>query len=159
MLDKRPNHITTDRLFLTPNHKWKLTHDAGWYKNCPIGINTMSKWTQQTATQIGLDTKNKKFTNHSHRSSAVTHLAQSEITEQELMKITGHTSSNSLKPYLNMQSKRHEEILSRIRNSSNTTNVNSGSNINTTNMRSESSEQSMFFQCTFNVQNFNCGNL
>jgi hypothetical protein len=123
LIQKRPKHVTWDRLFLTQNPNWNSTDGVEWYKNSPVGTNTISKWTQETAKLIGLDTVTKKFTNHSHRSTAVTHLAQSGICEQELMKITGHTSSNSLRPYLQIQPKSHEEILTAIRTNCSTTNT------------------------------------
>ncbi|XP_023312995.1 cytochrome P450 4C1-like [Anoplophora glabripennis] len=68
-MGKREENIKTERLFLTPNPAWQ-THGS-WYKNVPVGINSISKWMKESAEKVGLDTVTKKITNHSARSSAV----------------------------------------------------------------------------------------
>lgn len=60
MIEKRPKHINTDRLFLTVNPFWQTENSKGWFKNMPIGKNEMSKWTKSSASKIGLDVKEKK---------------------------------------------------------------------------------------------------
>lgn len=119
ILSHRPNHITTDRLFITPNPFWKNNSSKGWYKNVPIGVNEILKWTKISAEKIGLDTKNKKISNHSHRSSAVSTLAKAGINEQELIKITGHSSSKSIKPYLQLDNEHHSQLVTNLRASDN----------------------------------------
>uniref|UniRef100_A0A6P7F496 Uncharacterized protein LOC114326168 n=1 Tax=Diabrotica virgifera virgifera TaxID=50390 RepID=A0A6P7F496_DIAVI len=64
LISKRET-ITNDRLFLTVNGKWNKYNNSNWYKNCLIGINTISKRTKMSAEKIGLDTKKVKITNHS----------------------------------------------------------------------------------------------
>lgn len=164
ILEKRPKRITNDRFFLAPNPQWQLTKSLGWFKNTPIGINTISTWTKETAQKVGLDTTNKKISNHSHRATAVTHLANANIPEQQLMKITGHTNSNSIQSYLNMQQNRHEEIVNLMRGSS----ANSCSDVKISNKNiqsdvkinnSEEKHPQMVYQhCTFHVQNMYCNN-
>ncbi|KAK0070822.1 hypothetical protein PV326_002045, partial [Microctonus aethiopoides] len=105
-------------LFITPNPFWKNNVSKGWYKNIPIGINEILKWTKISAEKIGLDTKNKKISNHSHRSSAVSNLAKAGINEQELIKITGHSSSKSIKPYLQLDNEHHSNLVTNLRNQS-----------------------------------------
>ncbi|KAK9878601.1 hypothetical protein WA026_022863 [Henosepilachna vigintioctopunctata] len=114
MLSKRTPNIKTNRLFLTPNPDWQKTKI--WYKNCPVGLNKLSKWTLSAAESIGLDTKKQKISNHSNRSSAVSILAQSGANLQEIIKITGHSSSESLKPHLKLTNEHHGKILEKIRN-------------------------------------------
>jgi integrase len=83
-------------MFLSVNHGWTPENKAAaWFKNCPAGINELGKWLKDSAQKAGLDTKRLKITNHSARSSAVTMLASSGIGEQELIKITGHSSGAS----------------------------------------------------------------
>ncbi|KAJ3646007.1 hypothetical protein Zmor_023620 [Zophobas morio] len=77
MLSKRGKHITTDRLFLTPNPAWREPSSVGWFKNSPVGRNEMGKWTRTAAEEIGIDIKKKKISNHSLRSTAVSQLAKS----------------------------------------------------------------------------------
>ena len=86
-----------------------------WFKNLPAGINTIAKWTKQSAEKIGIDTKRCKITNHSNRATTVTQLLQSGIGEQQAMKITGHGSSNSMKPYLQLSSSHHQNIINNFR--------------------------------------------
>lgn len=49
LLEKRNNHITTDRLFLTVNPNWNEEGSRKWYKNMSIGRNEIGKWIQQPA--------------------------------------------------------------------------------------------------------------
>ena len=48
------------RLFLTVNPAWEK---GCWYKNSPTGLNTLPKWTKQSAQKIGLDIKKWKMNN------------------------------------------------------------------------------------------------
>lgn len=118
ILSHRPNHISTDRFFLTPNPFWRNDTSKGWYKNVPLGINEILKWTKISAEKIGLDVKNKKITNHSHRCSTVSNLAKAGVTEQEVIKITGHSSSSSIKPYLQLNSDHHQNLVANLRGKS-----------------------------------------
>lgn len=114
LLSKRGNTIKSDRLFLTPNPFWQKPGSTGWYKNCPIGKNQISKWTQEAAQRIGI--KKVKITNHSNRSTAVSKLAKSGVPEQQLIKITGHSNASSIKPYLQMDPTHHLDIINKMRN-------------------------------------------
>lgn len=146
MLSKRTPNIKTNRLFLTPNPDWQKTKI--WYKNCPVGLNQLSKWTRSAAESIGLDTKKQKISNHSNRSSAVSILTQSGANLQEIIKITGHSSSESLKSYLKLTNEHHSKILEKMRNKQDSANStitstsNSTSKDNTTNI--------YYNNCTFN---------
>lgn len=154
LMEKRPKNVTTDKLFLTPNPSWRLSGSTKWYKNIPVGINTFSKWAKETAHKVGIDTSSKKVTNHSFRSTAVTHLANADIQEQQVMKITGHSNSKSLKPYLNMQTTRHAEIINKMRG------IETEKSANTLAVSQTKSDNSqiVYQNCTFNVQNMYCNN-
>lgn len=110
-MQRRGKNITTDRLFLTPNPAWQKSTSTGWFKNMPIGQNQMAKWTKESAEKVGLDIKKIKITNHSMRSTAVTQLIKSGIGEQEAIKITGHSSANSIKPYLQLDEHHHSRLV------------------------------------------------
>lgn len=112
LISKRGQNITTQRLFLTVNPNWKM---GNWYKNCPIGKNTLSNWTKQAAQKIGLDTEKEKITNHSNRATAVSTLSKAGVSEQTLIKITGHSSAASIKPYLQMDKTHHENTIQGLR--------------------------------------------
>jgi len=45
-------------------------------------------------------------------------MANAGISDQQLIKITGHSSANSIQPYLNMQPEQHNNILEKMRGSS-----------------------------------------
>lgn len=57
---KRGNNMKSERLFLTPNSTWNQPDSKGWYKNCPLGKNTISTWFKSAASNIGIDIKRKK---------------------------------------------------------------------------------------------------
>lgn len=113
LIDKRPPNATTDRFFLTPNPKFLLNNI--WYKTVPIGRNTISSWTRDSAERTGLDTQIKKITNHSNRSTTVSQLAKSGVQEQQLIKITGHGNVNSIKPYLQLDEDHHVSLIQGLR--------------------------------------------
>lgn len=154
MQEKRDTHIKSNRLFLTPNPHWKIS--GKWYKNSPVGYNEIAKWTSLSAAKIGLDVKKRKLTNHSHRSSIVSHLAKSGINEQELIKITGHNSSSSIKPYLQIDENHHLNIINQIRSTSTVIqNHNSSSPQVQFPTSDQNNPQNTFTNCTFNY-NYAC---
>ncbi|KAK4880611.1 hypothetical protein RN001_008757 [Aquatica leii] len=112
MLQKMGCNVVTDRLFLTANPN--SCEPGIWYKNIPVGINEIGKWTKKSAEKAGLDVKRFKITNHSTRSSAVTQLAKSGVKEQ-LIKITGHSSASSIRFYLQLDTQHHAQITSKMR--------------------------------------------
>ncbi|KAJ3651303.1 hypothetical protein Zmor_017353 [Zophobas morio] len=115
MLSKRGKHITTDRLFLTPNPAWREPSSVGWFKNSPVGRNEMGKWTRTAAEEIGIDIKKKKISNHSLRSTAVSQLAKAGVGEEQLIKITGHANTFSIKPYLQLDGDHHYQMIDKLR--------------------------------------------
>lgn len=128
LISKRGVHITSPRLFLKPNRHWKTETDS-WYDNIPVGKNTINGWTKSSAEAIGLNVKDKKITNHSNRSTAVSELAKKGVQEQQLLKITGHNNPNSIKPYLNIDQEHHRKIINTMRgNGSSIVEKNSQSN-------------------------------
>ena len=115
LIEKRGNHITSERLFLTVNPYWKNPLSKGWYKNMPIGKNELSKWTKDSAEKIGLDVHTNKITNHSNRASTVSTLSKSGISDQQVIKITGHSNANSIKPYLQLDTNHHANLVTSLR--------------------------------------------
>lgn len=157
ILSHRLNHISTERFFLTPNPFWKNNASKGWYKNVPIGINEILKWTIISAEKIGLNTKIKRISNHSHRSSAVSHLAKAGVNEQEVIKITGHSSSNSIKPYLQLDNDHHMNLVTNLRHKSldsESTTLPTSERESTSIIESTSTRQIIYENCTFNNCSF-----
>lgn len=120
LMSKRGPNIKSDRLFLTPNLAWSKNANSPWYKNMPIGVNEINKWTKSAAERIGLATNKIKITNHSNRATAVSLMASSGIGEQQIIKITGHNTAESIKPYLQLSRAHHENIVTNLRNQNDT---------------------------------------
>lgn len=160
LIEKRDLTIKSDRLFLCCNPNWI---NGKWYKDSPIGINTLSKWTRESAEKVGLETKQLKITNHSHRASAVSTLAKQGIGEQQLIKITGHAHANSIKSYLQLDNEHHYNLVQNLRNTETpttassvsvaTSNSSSASVSNTTNTGFDSRFGNYYSNCTFNIYN------
>lgn len=150
-MEKRGTSITVNRLFLAPNPFWQKSSSKGWYKNVPIGINKISKWTKCSAQRIGIDVKRVKITNHSNRAAAVSELSKSGIEEQSLIKITGHSNSTSIKPYLQIDKEHHSNIIQSMRlNQETTTTVTKPVSCDTYNSDINVPNCSNFNNCVFN---------
>ncbi|KAJ3649712.1 hypothetical protein Zmor_021437 [Zophobas morio] len=159
LLSKRTPNITCERLFLTVNPYWKKSSSSAWYKNTPIGRNEINKWTRCAAEEIGIDTKRVKITNHSTRSTVVSHLVKAGISEHQLIKITGHKNTTSLKPYLKVDQEHHKKIVDHMQGRTATQNaiVTSG-NFSSEGARLESEETAnkiVYNNCTFEVTSCN----
>lgn len=151
--EKRNRKTKTDRLFLTPNPNWKNAKSIGWYKDAPIGENMVAKWVKESATKAGLDVDNKKITNHSSRATAVSNLAKSGIGEQQIIKITGHANTNSIKPYLQLDQEHHESIMKKLRTNESTgvnTMPSTSSTAITNNSHSKEKYTNVYNNCVFN---------
>lgn len=145
MMSKRGSNITTRRLFLTPSKGWQTSI---WFKNTPIGVNELRKWTCLGAEKIGLDTKRKKITNHSNRSSTVSSLSNAGANLQEIIKVTGHTATSSLEPYLKLNEEHHAKIISQLRR-----NPADPASVSNTAVSSENKSNVTYNNCTFNFYN------
>ncbi|KAK9738014.1 Phage integrase family [Popillia japonica] len=135
-----------DSKWLIPN-KVKSTWNSkngSWYKNMPIGRNEILKWFQKSAELAGFNTENQKISNHSSRVTAVSNLAKAGVNEQQLIKISGHSSSHSIKPYLQLDKEHHETIINQMRgNSYNSANIDSS-----TFNKKQNVYNNFTFQCT-----------
>ena len=115
-----------------------------------------------SAEKSGLDNKKFKFTNHSHRATAVSHLSKSGVDKMQLTKITGHGNVNSIKLYLHIDQTYHKEIITKMRgNELPVSNIMNTFISPQSILQSYTSEKSStgsvidFNNCTFNCHNFN----
>jgi hypothetical protein len=139
-------------MFLTPNPNWKITTSKGWYKNVPAGRNQISSWMAESAKKIGIDPKKIKITNHSVRASAVSNLAKQGVGEQQLIKVTGHSNSQSIRPYLQMDQEHHKKIVDIMRNKAEPTISTSTTNLQNSLTQTSLDGQSIVYnKCTFNI--------
>ncbi|KAF2905964.1 hypothetical protein ILUMI_00214 [Ignelater luminosus] len=103
--------------------KW-LISNLNSPKKCPVQLSKkimpkddrkISKWIEEGAQTVGsIDTKTRKITNRSLRSTAASHLSKAGVGEQELIKITEHGNSSSIQPYLLMDVGHHEQIIEKF---------------------------------------------
>lgn len=146
LISKRTENarIKSDRLFLTVNPAWNKKNGS-WYKNMPIGRNEILKWFKKSAELAGFNTENQKISNHSSRATAVSNLAKAGVNEQQLIKISGHSSSHSIKPYLQLDKEHHETIINQMRgNSYNSANIDSSTS---------NKKHNVYNNCTFQCTN------
>jgi hypothetical protein len=84
----------------------------------------LSKWTKEICRK-NWDRKKIKISNHSHRASAVPTLTKKGVGEQQLVKLTGHSSSSLSKPYLQLDSDLHYKLIESLRDTSSSSTIQS----------------------------------
>lgn len=158
-MEKRGN-LEVDRFFVTPTLNWNANCSNKWYKNCPVGKNTISSWLKESACKIGVDVKKVKITNHSARATAISNLVKNGVQEQQLIKITGHSNAHSIQPYLQMDAGHHENIISAMRGGHSLNMRAFSENANTVTNKTEPWEESttgansiIYNNCVFNISN------
>lgn len=92
---------STNHFYLSPLKNWNLTN---WYKNVPIGHNTLAHVVRDICKQC--DIKGNK-TNHSLRATCATRLFNNGVDEQLIMERTGHRSVNGVRTYKRSDSTHH----------------------------------------------------
>ena len=96
MISKRPKKLAqSGPLYLTPLQKFK--DRAVWYSEAPLGVNKIDAFMKTMAALAGLDTTNKKFTNHCVRKTLVRKLQKHGISNDKIASITGHSTEQSLR--------------------------------------------------------------
>jgi len=97
--DKRPVGCS-NIFYLTPINSTKSV----WYKNVPIGHNTLGKTVQRLCEKGGI-TGYK--TNHSLRATCATRLFDKGVDEQLIMARTGHRSAMGVRSYKRVSEVHH----------------------------------------------------
>lgn len=90
------------------------------YTNGTDWLNEIGRWIKTTAEKTGMDVKKANISNQSMRSSGVAYLAKAGTGEQQLIKITGHSSTASIKSYLQMDKNHHQYIIEEMRKKTST---------------------------------------
>ena len=83
LLSKRPPDLPScGPLYLQPlkNPKRDI-----WFSSQPVGENNLDTYMHQMATLAGLDTTNKRFTNHSVRKTTVMKLQKAGISNDKIV--------------------------------------------------------------------------
>ena len=97
-LSKRPTQLrSSGPLCLNIIHK--PVSNFLWYKNLPMGQQTITSIMKRMIENSPLRNSNKKLTNHSARKTLVKKLRQNYIPKSEIIGITGHNSEADLNVY------------------------------------------------------------
>ena len=83
------------------------TSSSSWYKNQPMGVNTINSAMKILAQQADLPGKK---TNHSARKTTVETLCSSGITDSTVMQVSGHRNVQSLNSYKKPSMEQQETI-------------------------------------------------
>ena len=84
-----------DRLFQTPRSG--LSVEGPWFKAEPMGKNTMTQMMPRISEKAGLS---QRYTCHCVRATTITTLFQSGVPAEQIVAITKHKDTKSLKPYI-----------------------------------------------------------
>ena len=97
-LSKRPTQLrSSGPLCLNIIHK--PVSNLLWYKNVPMGQQTINSIMKRMIENSPLRNSNKKLTNHSARKTLVKKLRQNYIPKSEIIGITGHSREAGLDAY------------------------------------------------------------
>ena len=97
-LPKRPTQLrSSGPLCLNIIHK--PVSNLLWYKNVPMGQQTINSIMKRMIENSPLRNSNKKLTNHSARKTLVKKLRQNYIPKSEIIGITGHSREAGLDAY------------------------------------------------------------
>ena len=112
LLSKRPPELElAGPLYLSPLRKQRdWSHVNVWFSRQPVGVNIINNFMKRMATQAGLDTTQKHFTNHSMRKTTVRSLKKTGVSSREIMAITGHRSEQSLADYDQLNIDDHRQL-------------------------------------------------
>ena len=89
-----------DRLFQKPskNAKYPVPFSCQvWFTNSPMGKNTLGEMMATISRTAGLS---RKYTNHCVRATTVTDLVQADVPSEQVITLTGHKNTSSLKHYV-----------------------------------------------------------
>ena len=108
LLSKRPADLQScGPLYLRP---LKTPKQDVWFSSQPVGENNLDTYMQQMATLAGLDTTNKRFTNHSARKTTIMKLQKAGVSNDKIVSITGHKNEQSLHDYIDVDMEDHAKL-------------------------------------------------
>ena len=96
-------HPDSNKLFQSVKYKAFKANEKIWYGPGPVGQNTLDSFITKLTDNMGL--KDKGYTNHSLRVSAITNLTRNNFSNKQIMSISGHKSIESLAIYQKVNSK------------------------------------------------------
>ena len=99
-----------DTFWQTPKPKVS-TSDECWYKNSPMGVNTLQDFMKNLSTAAKLS---KDYTNHCIRATVCSALDQAGVEREDIKLITGHKNSRSLDSYIKPTVAKREKLSSTV---------------------------------------------
>lgn len=87
-----------------------------WFKNQPIGINTIGSLMKNMAAAANVSGDDKKISNHTARKTLVQKLCDHDIEPNKIVQVSGHRNLQSINSYATLSQKQHQNI-SQILNS------------------------------------------
>lgn len=88
--------IKNDVFYLQPLAQVPSNPCAPWFKNIPVGKNSLGKMIKRMCNNVGIS---EGFTNHSLRAYGATTLFHAEVPEKLIQQRTGHHSVEALRRY------------------------------------------------------------
>ena len=86
-----------DCIWLFQQCRSYATEEGPWYKNEPLGVNSLGSMMKQIGEAAGL---NGTYTNHCVRATTITVLFNAGVEIQNIQSRTGHRSVQGLQPYI-----------------------------------------------------------
>ena len=99
----------SDKLFQQPKYKEFKANKKVWYGPGPVGQNTLDSFITKICENMNM--KDKGYTNHSLRVSAITNLTRNNFSNKQIMAISGHKSIESLAIYQKVNTKEKLEMI------------------------------------------------
>lgn len=90
-----------------------------WFKNQPVGLNTLGKIMKKMASAAGLG-KDKRYTNHSARKTMMQKMADAQLNPTIMMQVSGHKNIQSINNYSCMSETQRMEVSRIFQNRGNT---------------------------------------
>ena len=134
-----------DPFYLAVKHKRK-SDDNIWYSRTPLGKNQLGRFMSGAVSAAGLQSGERKLTNHTVRKTSIGRLLDGNFPENYVMQLSGHKNIQSLSAYKSASlshQRQMSDTLSRQKEPANasTSQINSGSNDNSARFPSVTSIQ------------------
>ena len=101
------------------------TQGQKWYKKMRIGENQLGKTVKNMIAGTPLDKDERKLTNTSGLKMLVQKLQEAGVSETEIIKVTGHKDTRSLKCYSELSTDQHMKMSKILQNPKNAHQVSS----------------------------------
>ena len=110
--DKRPTKVNKDDspFFLSINHVVNRQYYHAWFKESPMGINTIYSLTSKLVNACPTILGERKLTNHSARKHLIQKLQDKGVENAQIMQISGHKNVASINSYSRLNEGQQRQI-------------------------------------------------